>query len=147
MIQIKTLAKTSLEKITGTFNLAFSDYFVPIHLTLEQLSAKMKSDRVNLEYSVGAFEEEELIGFILHGTDIIEDKKVAYNGGTGVIPSKRGKGLTKQMYDFILPRLKEEGIDYLTLEVIFKNIQAIKSYERVGFKIARELKCYKGKPL
>lgn len=143
-MDIKTLKNISVKKITDTFNLSFSDYFIPLHLTPEQLSSKMSADKINLDYSVGIFDNENLIAFILHGTDIIESKSVVYNGGTGVIPEKRGQGLTKQMYDFILPVLKKEGVDYLVLEVISKNIQAIKSYEKVGYKIVRELRCYKG---
>jgi len=143
-MQIKTLSNISIEVIADTFNLAFSDYFVPVHLTPQQLADKMKSDKVNPEYSVGAFENEKLIALILHGTDIINTKKVVYNGGTGVIPPKRGQALTKRMYDFILPVLKEQGVDYAILEAISQNIQAIKSYQKVGFKIDREVNCYKG---
>lgn len=141
---IKTLENISIEKITDTFNLAFSDYFISFHMTPELLSSKMKADKTDLSYSVGVFEDEELIALILHGTDIIGNKRVVYNGGTGVIPSKRGMGLTRRMYEFILPVLKEKGVDNVVLEVISKNIQAIKSYERSGFEIVRELKCYKG---
>lgn len=143
-IQIKALKEVSIEKITDTFNLAFSDYFVPVNLTPEIMASKMKVDKVNPDFSVGVFDDNQLIAFILHGTDIIDGKNVIYNGGTGVIPEKRGQGFTKQMYDFILPVLKEEGIDYLVLEVITKNIQAIKSYERVGYKVIRTVKCYEG---
>ena len=60
------------------------------------------------------------------------------------IPKKRGSGFTKQMYHFILPVLKEKRINKLFLEVIAENIQAIKSYEKSGYKIERELLCYKG---
>ena len=142
--KIKTLGDTSLEKIADALNLSFSDYFVPFVLTPEQLLAKMKADKTNLDYSVGVFEGENLIALILHGTDIIDGKKVVYNGGTGVIPEKRGQGLTKKMYEYILPVLKKEEVDYLVLEVISINIQAIKSYEKTGYKISRVLKCYKG---
>lgn len=143
-MKIKTLENTSIKKITDSFNLAFSDYFTSFHLTPEQLSSKMKADKIYLKYSVGVFEDENLIAFILHGTDTLDNKKVVYNGGTGVIPDKRGQGLTKQMYTYILPILKEQKIDYIILEVISKNIQAIKSYEKVGFNAIRELGCYKG---
>jgi ribosomal protein S18 acetylase RimI-like enzyme len=143
-MQIKTLKGITEEVIVNTFNLSFSDYFIPFHLTLEQLSSKMKADKINLDLSVGVVEDEKLIAFILHGMDFVNGEKVIYNGGTGVIPEKRGKGLTKQMYEFILPLLKKQKIDYLLLEVISENIQAIKSYQKAGYKTQRELKCYKG---
>jgi ribosomal protein S18 acetylase RimI-like enzyme len=48
------------------------------------------------------------------------------------------------MYLFILPLLAKKGINKLFLEVITENIQAIKSYDKSGFKAKRELVCYKG---
>ncbi|WP_299107245.1 GNAT family N-acetyltransferase [uncultured Tenacibaculum sp.] len=141
---IKTLEGISSQEILEVFNHSFSDYFIPFKLTHEQLVDKMKADRSDLSLSVGAFENEKLVAFILHGFDTIDNKKVVYNGGTGVIPENRGAGLTKQMYSFILPLLKEKGIDKLILEVISNNVQAIKSYEKSGFKVKRTLACYKG---
>lgn len=144
IVEIEILGNTSIERITNTFNLSFSDYFVPVHLTTGQLSQKMKVDKINLDYSVGAFENGNLIAFILHGVDILDNVKVVYNGGTGVVPKQRGQGLTKRMYDFILPVLREKKVAYLLLEAISKNIQAIKSYEKVGYKAIRGLNCYTG---
>lgn len=143
-MNIKTLKETSIQEILEVFNHSFSDYFVPFKLTYEQLLAKMKADKTDLSLSVGTFENETLVGFILHGFDVINHKKIAYNGGTGVIPEKRGLGLTKQMYSYILPILKTKGINKLQLEVISNNIQAIKSYQKAGFEIKRNLSCFKG---
>ncbi|WP_458626784.1 GNAT family N-acetyltransferase [Winogradskyella sp. PC D3.3] len=48
------------------------------------------------------------------------------------------------MYLFILPILAKKRIHKLILEVISENTQAIKSYKKSGFRIKRELSCYKG---
>ncbi|WP_286813984.1 MULTISPECIES: GNAT family N-acetyltransferase [unclassified Maribacter] len=143
-MEFKTLDGINRKEILNVFNKSFSDYFIPFHLTEEQLSFKMTADKINLSLSVGVFENSNLIAFILHGFDKVNNEKTIYNGGTGVIPEKRGSGLTKQMHQFILPLLKEKGIDMLQLEVIKVNSQAIISYEKSGYKIARELVCYKG---
>jgi ribosomal protein S18 acetylase RimI-like enzyme len=142
---IKTLEDVDLEVIQTVFNQSFSDYFIPIKLTKEQLISKMFADKTDLSLSVGVFDGNVLIAFILHGFDILENERVVYNGGTGVISKQRGSGLTKQMYQFILPILKEKGINRLLLEVIDKNMQAINSYKKSGFETKRELICYKGK--
>ena len=144
-MEIKTLKGIDKKDILNVFNLSFSDYFIPFKLTEEQLTSKMLADKICLNFSVGVFENRKLIAFILHGFDKINNEKVIYNGGTGVIPEKRGSGLTKQMYHFILPILKENGINKLQLEVITENTQAINSYENSGYKIERKLLCYKGK--
>jgi ribosomal protein S18 acetylase RimI-like enzyme len=143
-MEIRTLEGIDKKDIVNAFNASFSDYFTPFKLSEEQLTSKMLADKTDLSLSVGVFENETLIGFILHGYDIINDEKVIYNGGTGVIPEKRGSGLTKQMYHFIFPLLKEKRIDILQLEVITENIPAIASYEKSGFKIERKLLCYRG---
>lgn len=143
-MEIKSLEGINSIDILNVFNESFSDYFVPFQLTEEQLTSKMIADKTDLELSVGVFENQKLIAFILHGFDTINNQKVVYNGGTGVIPEKRGSGLTKQMYHFNLPVLEKKGIDKIVLEVITQNIQAIKSYEKSGFKTTRELACFKG---
>lgn len=143
-MEVKTLKGIDKKGILKVFNESFSDYFIPFKLTEEQLTSKMVADKINLELSVGSFENGKLNAFILHGFDTINNQKVIYNGGTGVIPEKRGLGLTKQMYLFILPLLEKKGVNKVILEVISKNIQAIKSYEKSGFKALRELDCFKG---
>ncbi len=141
-MEFKTLETISEDHILKVFNHSFSDYVIPFHLELEQLKTKMNTENITLSYSVGAFDKEQLVGFILHGYD--PNRLAVYNGGTGVIPEYRGNGLTKQMYAFILPKLKEQNIDQLVLEVISNNTPAIKSYETIGYQKVRELNCYTG---
>ncbi|KAA5531611.1 GNAT family N-acetyltransferase [Paenimyroides baculatum] len=144
MTILKTLQNVTTEKLLEVFNLSFSDYVVPFCLTKEQLEEKIQSNGIKLEFSVGAFEDDELIAFILHGYDTIENLKIVYNAGTGVIPAKRGNKLTAKLYEYVLPILQENDIDKLLLEVITTNEPAIKTYKNIGFKIIRELDCYKG---
>lgn len=144
MITFQTLEKCSIEEILNVFNESFSDYIVPLSLTKENLEEKLQNDRIQLQLSVGAFENNRLIGFILHGFDIIENLKVVYNAGTGVIPSKRGNKLTAQLYEFALPILHENDIDKVILEVITTNEPAIKTYKNIGFHIIKEYSCVKG---
>ncbi|KQS47562.1 hypothetical protein ASG38_08960 [Flavobacterium sp. Leaf359] len=143
MMQFQTLEKSSTEEILEVFNSSFSDYIVPFRLTLPQLEGKITNDSVRMELSVGAFEAGKLVGFILHGYDKINGKTVVYNAGTGIIPEKRGNGLTAQLYEYILPFLKAENTDIVRLEVLTENIPALKTYEKTGFKIVRNLDCYK----
>lgn len=146
MPEFKNLENISLEVLLETFNESFSDYFIRLQLTKEQLERKLISDSIDLSLSAGFFESEKLIGFILHGIALVNGEKAAYNAGTGVIPSKRGQQLTKLMYRFILPSLEAAGVKNCYLEVLEQNIQAIKSYESTGYKIHRTLICFKGIP-
>ena len=141
---IQTLEDTAPEKIVEVFNESFSDYIVPLSLTKEQLENKLKNDSIQLAFSPAAFEDDKLVAFILHGYDVVNKKNVIYNAGTGVIPSRRGNRLTRKLYDFILPMLQSNDINKIQLEVIAENKPAIKTYQDIGFEMARELTCYKG---
>ncbi len=140
----RTLQGTSLAVLTTAFNRAFSDYMVPLQMTEAQLQHKMASDGVRLDLSAGAFKGDELIGFILHGFDVVEGKPQAYNAGTGVLPEHRGQKITSHLYEFIVPELKNAQIQQIQLEVIHGNVPAIKTYEAIGFEVTRQLDCYKG---
>lgn len=144
MITIKTLESISIQELLHVFNLSFSDYIVPFRLNREQLEDKIKSESIQLELSVGAFEDNQLIAFVLHGYDFINGMKVMYNAGTGVIPIKRGNKLTVKLYEYILPILYNKQIHKIQLEVITTNIPAIKAYQHIGFNVIRKFNCYKG---
>lgn len=144
MINIKTLSNTDNSEILDCFNLSFSDYSIPFKLNIQQLEMKIMMEDINKEISVGAFRENTMIGFVLHGNRIVDSQKSAYNAGTGVIPNERGHALTYRMYEFILPILKNKEFDEIILEVISNNEPAIKSYNRIGFVANRNLDCFKG---
>jgi len=145
-IQIRSLSDTSNEEILDCFNISFSEYFIPFQLTLEQLVTKLDTESVDKSISVGAFKDHKLIGFVLHGSRILNGVYRAYNAGTGVIPEERGKAITRNMYEFIRPVLSKKGFQEVFLEVISTNIPALRSYQKIGFEERRRLSCFKGKP-
>jgi GNAT superfamily N-acetyltransferase len=142
-MEIRTLENTSLAQITTAFNEAFSHYFVPLQFTEEGMAAKIKGEGIQLQYSVGTFEGERLIGFIQHAFDVIDGVKTVYNAGTGVVPDYRGKGITTALYEYAVPLLKGEGICHHLLEVIDKNLSAKKIHEAAGFTLKRKLSVYR----
>ncbi|MFA8435361.1 MAG: GNAT family N-acetyltransferase [Marinifilaceae bacterium] len=143
-MEFKPLTNIDLTILLETFNQSFTGYFVPVHLTKKDLEDKILTESVDLDFSVGAFEDGKLVGFVLHGYDVVKGVKTLYNAGTGILPAFQGQGLTVKMYQYILPKLKAKGIKRCILEVIDKNEMAIKAYEKVGFKVYRIVDCYKG---
>lgn len=144
MITFKTLEQISIHTLTDCFNLAFSDYIVPMQLTPEMLQMKMQSENTQLQLSVGAFDGDQLVGFILHGICQDHHQRKAYNGGTGVIPTHRGQGITLKMYEYILPLLKNADCSQVYLEVIDTNTPAINAYLKTGFTLNRKVSCFAG---
>ncbi len=146
MMDIRTLEHIELSQLLEVFNASFADYFVQVQLTADQLKRKILNEGIDLQLSVGAFKNDQLVAFILHAYGLINDQKTVYNAGTGVIPIERGQSLSKKLYAFILPKLSKKGISRSVLEVISNNHKAIKVYQHTGFKISRELPCFKGQP-
>jgi ribosomal protein S18 acetylase RimI-like enzyme len=137
----KSLEHLSVTEITRLFNQAFADYFIKIDLSAAYMQSKLYSENVCLDKSLGVFVDDKPVAFMLHAIR----NNVAYNAGTGVIPEFRGQHLTVKMYEHLISKFKEEGISEIRLEAIDKNIQAIKSYAKVGFIKQRKLPCFKGK--
>jgi ribosomal protein S18 acetylase RimI-like enzyme len=143
-MRFQDLSFVSIPELTGAFNEAFSGYFVPLQLTEEAMEVKLRSEGIDLQYSIGAFDGDRLCGFILHGVDTRHGHTAVYNAGTGVVRAYRGKGLTQQLYQAVLSRLTREGMIHHQLEVIDQNAPAIRAYEKVGFTRTRSLSCFKG---
>jgi ribosomal protein S18 acetylase RimI-like enzyme len=121
---------------------AFSDYIIPAKVTEIQFENLIAQNAVDFELSVGAFNQEKMVGYTLNGFGLWNGKKMAYDAGTGVIPGFRNKGIGTGIFDFLLPKLQRIGIEQMLLEVIEDNENAIKLYEKFGFKYSRELAFY-----
>ncbi|KXH85858.1 GNAT family N-acetyltransferase [Chryseobacterium kwangjuense] len=143
-MEIRNLKNISVEELLSVFNESFSDYIVPFHLTSEQLKSKISAEKIDLDLSVGAFQSEKLVGFILRAEKEVNNQQIIYNAGTGVIREYKGQGLVRKMYDHILHSLNRKDANILTLEVIVGNDPAIRAYENLGFKTVRKLLCFNG---
>lgn len=141
-----TLATVPLAQVADTFNLAFADYEVKLSITPERLAEKIRTEGIDLDLSTAVYDGDQMVGFILHATEQREGRLLVYNGGTGVVPAYRGKGLVQGMYGFIRPMFQQHSVAACVLECITTNIAAIKTYERLGFTKHRMLHCYKGMP-
>ena len=139
-IQFQPLVTTSFENIIDCFVEAFSDYFVTMPTDPEIYRQRWHMSGVDWDLSVGAFDREKLVGFIIHSVGDRQGFLTAHNSGTGVIPTHRGKGLVYGMYDYAFPRLIDAGIQKSRLEVITENIRAVRAYQKVGFQIAKTYK-------
>ena len=59
----------------------------------------------------------------------------------------RRRGIATELMNTVLEELKRKGCTLLHLEVRVSNVDAIKFYERFGFKIARYRKKYYSSPI
>lgn len=143
--EITTLQDFSLEAITEAFNDAFSDYFIEVDMSPEEMAYKIAAENIDLSISPAVVINGRIMGLILHGSRILEGMLTAYNAGTGVRPEARRQGHVKSMYAFILPLLAQKGNRRSILEVIDINAPALLAYLGLGFRQTRYLESFVGK--
>ncbi len=141
-IEIRSLDNTPFAMVHNCFLDAFSNYEVPIQLSLAQLDYMFSRRGVDWQLSFGAFENDQLVGFVMNGVREWNGLSTAYDTGTGVRASHQGKGVGKEMFAVALPALKANGIRQYLLEVIQTNTSAVALYQKMNFETTREFVCY-----
>ncbi|GAA4433030.1 GNAT family N-acetyltransferase [Pontibacter saemangeumensis] len=139
------LTEKELPELHEAFLQAFADYLVPIQLSAAQFKTKIKREGIAPSFCAAAYVGTEMAGFILTGLGEWQGMPTAYNAGTGVLPQFRGYNLTQQLYAYLLPKLRESGVEQCLLEVIQENAPALRAYKAVGFKVTRTLDLLRAK--
>ncbi|RKE99061.1 GNAT family N-acetyltransferase [Ichthyenterobacterium magnum] len=143
-MKVKHLGHTGFNEIMECFLLAFDGYFVKMPTDHDYYKQRWEAAKVNFELSYGMFDDNKLVGFIIHAIDKRENELIAFNTGTGVIPEYRGQRIVKSIYEYAIPDLIKNGITKSVLEVIIENEKAVKAYKGIGFKICKTFKCFSG---
>lgn len=142
MFCYRALDKISIETLHKTFLDAFSDYQVNIALPLWKFEQMLQRRGYVSQLSIGAFENEILVGFVLNGFRSWNGKPTVYDLGTGVIVEYRRQGITSNMFLNIKELLKQKQVEQYLLEVIESNTSAVSLYKKQGFEIQREFSCF-----
>ncbi|MDL2289396.1 GNAT family N-acetyltransferase [Clostridia bacterium OttesenSCG-928-F22] len=145
MCEIRNLENTSFEDLAAMWNLAYSDYIVPMHMTPEGMEAYIKVTGVDREQSFGAFHNGALVGALFNSIETFKGEAAAYDAMTGIAPEYRGNGLFSKLFEHTKDSLKTNGITQYYLEVITTNERAYAIYKKKGGKVIRELSVLKGK--
>lgn len=142
MFIYNTVENISIEELHDTFVDAFSDYQVKMDLPLIELQQMLQRMGYVAEASIGAFEENVLVGFLLNAVRQWNGKLSAYDTGTAVIPNYRNHGITSNMFLYAKEVLKKMQVKQYLLEVIQSNTSAVNLYKKQGFEILREFECF-----
>ncbi|WP_206458227.1 GNAT family N-acetyltransferase [Anaerovorax sp. IOR16] len=142
MISYQSLEQIDKGRLYKTFIDAFSDYQVKIDLPFWKFEQMLQRRGYHSEISIGAFENDRLVGFVLNGFRKWNGRATAYDLGTGVIPEFRRKGITSEMLLHVKKRFKGKRLEQYLLEVIKSNTSAVQLYKKQGFKVQREFSCF-----
>ena len=137
-MNFRTLGDVPMEYLHRVSNAAYADYVEPVHLSLEQLQYLLERRGYRPELSLGAFEGEDMVGFVFNGLGSWGGVPTAYDTGTAVLPEWRRKGVSTRLFAALLPLLHEAGIRQYLLEVIKTNTGAVELYRKSGFVFSRE---------
>jgi ribosomal protein S18 acetylase RimI-like enzyme len=141
MYRYQSLENTKISNIHEAFLEAFSDYVVPMKISLEQFQRLLKRRGYQAQNSVGVFQDDQLIGFVLTSTRQWQGLPTTYVIGLGLSPRHRGHGLAKELMQQVTLLNKPHTQQFL-LEVITSNQPALKLYQSLGYQISRELLCF-----
>ncbi len=141
-MKLQNLCTTRIDTIQKAFIDAFSEYEVKIDMPIEKLNEMLLTRDYNPLLSIGCFEGNRLLGFILTGYRSIDNKKYCYDVATGVIKEFQNKHIGSILLKELISSIERNGINQFQLEVLEKNIAARKLYEKYGFSITRRLRCY-----
>ncbi len=139
MVFYRLLSTRDLPSLFDCFLEAFSDYEADMRMSREQFEQRIVRDGVQLEISAGAFDDGKMIGFYMNAVGLWQGKQTAYDAGTGVIPEYRGRSVAKELFAFVVERLKEISVSQYLLEVLTSNTRAVPLYRKLGFVETRVL--------
>lgn len=139
---IKTLSSTPILEIHDAFVDAFSEYEVRIDMPLEKLQEMLTTRSCALDRSLGYFEQDRLVGFVLVGCRDIDAQTYYYDVATGVRQSHQSKGVGDKLVRELMEQMNSQGVHGFYLEVLENNVGAQKLYKKYGFEVTRKLRCY-----
>ncbi|WP_427136964.1 GNAT family N-acetyltransferase [Psychrobacillus psychrodurans] len=135
MITFKTMEHLTFKEAHELFINGFEGYFTPMKMPLDAFIARFGNDNLSAGISIVMFDEDRPVGFVLQGIREVNGEKIAWNGGTGIIPEYRGKKLGTILIEKALELLSQQKVNIATLEALSINQPAIKLYEKVGYKV------------
>ncbi|WML56340.1 GNAT family N-acetyltransferase [Neobacillus sp. PS2-9] len=134
-LQIKRLTDCTIQEMITAWNKGFEGYFVQLEMTPEMFFNRLVNEGLSLPHSIVAFDGEAPVAIVLNGFRVINGKKTAWNGGTGIATEYRGKGVSTLLMEEILKIYAEESCEVATLEAIKENERAIRLYARFGYEV------------
>ncbi|MFC1853743.1 GNAT family N-acetyltransferase [candidate division CSSED10-310 bacterium] len=143
MIVYKTLEETQLSSLYTAFSEAFAEYYVDIKLSFERFQTMLLRRGVDLRYSIGAFHQDMMVGFIICGIRRWKSALTGYDIGTGIIPEYQRQGISTEIMNRLFELLAANQINNFMLEVIKANKPALELYLKSGFEVSRSFSCYR----
>ena len=115
-MNLRLLTDSDAESLYDTFRAAFSSNFVKLQPSEVEFYYRL-NDKIRMEFDIsgGSFDGDEMVGFILHTSNIYQGIPTAYNGGTGVLPGFRNQKVAEDIYEFLIPKIQSKFLARILL--------------------------------
>jgi ribosomal protein S18 acetylase RimI-like enzyme len=137
-LELRSARSLSPVERAALFNAAYEDYLLPFHIDERELAFMDDAFDLDLDASRIAFRDGEPVGLGnlgLRGED-------AWIGGVGVIPSARRSGVGEALMRALHEQARERSVRRIWLEVIVDNTGAFALYEKLGYRIVRDVEVW-----
>ncbi|WP_380703156.1 GNAT family N-acetyltransferase [Salinithrix halophila] len=134
MIRIKPVSRLSPEEGTALWNEGFQGYALDMTLTPDLYTARFALEGLSPSLSLAAFEENEPAGFVMSGKREQKGQLIAWNGGTGIVPRFRRRGIARVLMEAALEQYRKEGVSTAQVEAITQNERALRLYRELGYQ-------------
>ncbi len=142
-IELKKCSEVPETDIYEAFKRGYSDYPVPMTLSLEEFLGRFFGPEGNSrESSFIAYDKEQPIGLVFGGMRTYDGRKTMRCGTLCAAPEYRGKGIASQLMELHMEFARKEGCERLFLEVLKSNERAIRFYQRYGYEESTSLKYF-----
>ena len=137
-LEVRPASELDDEALAELFTAAYEGYLVPFSVDVPTLRFLTEAYDLDRDASRVARRGDRLVGLAnlgLRGHD-------AWIGGVGVVPAERRRGTGRVLMDAVHEAARSRGASRVWLEVIVENTQAISLYERLGYRLVRDLEVW-----
>ena len=109
MIEIRRMSECTWKEAVGVWNEGFQDYFADVKMDADTFTARLAREGLSPDLSIVAFHDGRPVGILLNGIRSIAGKRMAWNGGTAVVPRRRRSGVGKALLEAAIRIYRENG--------------------------------------
>ncbi|MCP4213576.1 MAG: GNAT family N-acetyltransferase [bacterium] len=136
----KRCTPKDMDLVYEAFKESFADYLIKFDIEKDPFIKRFFGPEGNsLKHSFVALDNDKPVGIVLGGIKNYEGLKTMRCGGMGIIPSYRGRGVSKELFDRHRADALLNGCKQLFLEVIKKNLMGRALSKRMGYKVIYDL--------
>jgi ribosomal protein S18 acetylase RimI-like enzyme len=136
--ELRPATSLSLADLAALFNAAYEGYVIPFHLDETVLRFMIDSFDIDPDASRVAFSDGDAVG--LGNLALRSDQ--GWIGGVGVIAAARRQGVGEMLMRALHDEAAARGVTSVWLEVIEQNESAFRLYEKLGYRLVREVEVW-----